>query len=252
MPPPIEITSVEWQRIVNVYVKHDGRIRTVAADLGWPLARTARLWRNGYPSLGYPPIKTVLARDAFSASEIRAERALIEKALPPSARINATAEVISAAESARIEIMVRREQERERTRADAIKSRAEEATLVSINRKNAIALNVMTAQVLRGASALSAKIQVELQAEADSGSMTVGQKLNLVRAAASIARFNSEASIMAVKAERMVLGNPIDTDGDAVVEDGGVDEAAAWIETAAKAIKRARARGLLAAGRQEH
>lgn len=244
--PPKEITHEEWQRIVAVFSKHEGRVRGAAAELGWPKARAARRYKLGYPSLGYPPIKTLLARDGFSMEEIRAERRLIEARLPPSAPMHATAEVISTAEQARISQLVRKEEERESARKDAIKARGEEATLVGINRRNAIALNVMTAQVLRGASALSAKIQEELEKEAKSSKMSLPQKLHLVRSAASIARFNAEASVMAVKAERLVVGSPIEQAGvDGQDERGSLDEAAAWIEKCAVALKKARSRGLL-------
>lgn len=245
MPAPKEITPEEWQRIVAVFAKHEGRLRATAAELGWPIARTTRCWKNGYASIGYPPIKTLLARDAFSAAEVRAERQLIEKRLPPSAPDEATAEVMSAAEEQRIKQLVRREDERERARQDAIKSRGEEATLVSINRRNAIALNAMTAQVLSGAATLSKTIQRELEQEATSSKLTLSQKLHLVRSAASIARFNAEASVMAVKAERMVLGAPIEANGDDETVGVSLADAEVWIDRCAKALGRARARGLL-------
>lgn len=247
MPAPKEITPEEWQRIVAVYAKHEGRLRATAAELGWPIARTTRCWKNGYPSIGYPSIKTVLARDAFSAMEVRAERQLIETRLPPSAPDDATAEVMSAAEEQRIKQLIRREDERALARKDAIKSRSEEATLVSINRRNAIALNAMTAQVLRGAAALSGTIQLELEAEALSSKLSLSQKLHLVRSAASIARFNAEASVMAVKAERMVLGAPIEATGhDDETAGVSLADAEVWIDRCAKALGRARSRGLLA------
>lgn len=247
MPPPKEITPEEWQRIVSVFAKHDGRPKAAGAELGWPRARAERRFKFGYPSLGYPPIKTILARDGFSASEIRAQRQLVEAQLPPSAPAQATAQVITTAEQARLQQMVRREDERELARKDAIKARGEEATLVSINRRNAIALNAMTAQVLHGAAVLSKKIQQELEKEATSGTMSLPQKLHLVRSAASIARFNAEASVMAVKAERMVLGAPIEAAPDVQDERGTLDQAEAWIEKCAAALKRARSRGLLSA-----
>lgn len=251
MPPPADITEEKWNQIVAVYQKHSGRMRAVAAELGWPLARTQRRWALGYPSLGFPPIKTLMARDSFSMTEIRAERANFEKRLPQVPLVSelpkenhARAVVISTAEQLRLEAMVRRESERERARQDAIKSRAAEATLVSINRGNAIALNAMTASLLHGASKLSHKIQQELEQEAKVSTLSLSAKLHLVRAAASIARFNSEATVMAVKAERLVLNTPIDVDEE-TPDAGSLDEAAEWIEKANTAIARARARGLL-------
>lgn len=247
MPAPKEITPEEWLRIVKVYARHEGRLRAVSVELGWPIARTTRLWMRGYPSLGYPSIKTVIARDGFSEMEVRARRAEISAALPPSAHTaEARAEVIHGAEEHRLRQMVVREQMQERARQDAVKSRAEEAMLISINRKNAIALNAMTAQILKGATTLSQKIQQDLEKEAISGTLPVGQRLHLVRAAASIARFNAEASVMAVKAERMVLNQPIEADSDEAGEHAGtLDEAEVWLNKYTKALKRAKERGLI-------
>jgi hypothetical protein len=260
MAAPRSINADEWQRIVAVYAKHEGRLHQTAAELGWPIARTTRLYKRGYPSIGYPPIKNILAADAFSANEIRAERQLMEGSLPPSAPVEVLSKVapdhqravvISTAEEARIKEMVRREEERERARKDSLKSKAEEATLVQINRRNAIALNVMTAQVLHGAGKLSSRIQKDLEREAAQGTLSTGEKLQLIRAAASIARFNAEASVMAVKAERMVMNTPIDAGPEQPTADGdAVADAVAWIEKAQKAIGRAKERGLLTAGKK--
>src|SRR5688572_24641926 len=116
MPPPADITEDKWNQIVAVFQKHSGRLQAVAAELGWPLARTQRRWNLGYPSLGFPPIKTILARDSFSMAEIRAERTRFERKLPqvPTEaelpKDNASrAIVISTAEQKRLEAMVRRE-----------------------------------------------------------------------------------------------------------------------------------------------
>lgn len=252
MPAPKEITPEEWQRIVSVYAKHDGRLKAIAAELGWPFARTQRRWNTGYPSLGLPPIKDIIGKEAFSAAEIRAARQLNEERLPSSADVTepldeGRAVVISTAEEARIKQMVKREEERERARQDALKARGEEATLVQINRRNAIALNLATMRLLQGASTLSEQIEKDLKSEAASGKMPVAERLRLVRSAASIARFNAEATMMAVKAERLVTGQPIETDTESAVSEGTLNEAAAWIEQCRVALERARERGLITA-----
>jgi hypothetical protein len=252
MPAPKEINKEEWQRIASVYAKYDGNLRMAAAALGWPIARTTRRYKLGYVSKGFPPIKTMLARDAFSANEIRAERELRagghSTLVKQKQRARAT-EVMSAEQALRVQSLVKAEETRARARADAVKSRAEEATLVLINRRNAIALNAVTAQVLKGATALSGKIQRALEEEAAGGQLTLNQQLHLVRSAASIARFNAEATVMAVKAERLVMGQPIETGpGDGQSDSGSLDEAAQWIRATVKAVEKAQLRGLLSPG----
>lgn len=257
MPAPRAINPEEWARIVGVFAKHEGRINAAAAELGWPKLRAYRVWTYGYPSVGYPPIKTILSRDSFSATEVRAERERMAKQLPPSADLtdpkddHQRAIVISEGEEQRVRQMVKREEERERARADALKSRTEEATLIQINRRNAIALNVMTTRLLQGANKLSEQIQLELEREAAAPTMPLGARLQLVRSAASVARYNAEASVLAVKAERLVVGDPIDADPDgAAAAESSLDEAAAWIEQCQRALARARSRGLLTAGKR--
>jgi hypothetical protein len=252
VPLVSNITPEEWDRIVAVYARHHGYSYAVAVELGWPIARARRVYMRGYKSLGLPPIKTLLAKDALSAEQIRAKRASMDAELPPTEevtsieQIESKATVIHAAEQARVRELVRLEEVREKAREDAVKSRADEALLISINRKNAMALNGVTASLMKGAIALSARIQTELEAAAFSGELTVQEKLNLVKSAASVARFNSEATMLAIKSERMVLGAPIDVPAESGV-DGSLEQAVEWIERSVRVVQRARDRGLLQA-----
>lgn len=253
MPPPIEMTPEFWQHVLAVYAKHDGHQHAVAEELSWGLKRVQRVWNRGYPSLGFPPVQQVLARDATAAAEIRAER---ERILRDTEVEDRAQQLMAAAtqkaplsddDQQRIAAMVERENERARARADAVKARGEEAALISASRRNAIALNAVTAQVLRGAVALAAKIQHALEAEAQQPSLSLAQQLGLIRQAAQVARFNAEAGLQAVKSERMVLGDPItaESEGDEQV-DGDLQDASRWIETTMRALHRAKQRGLVA------
>lgn len=248
------ISPKRWEAIVRVFARHQCQTVPIALELGWDEQRVRRVFRRGYPSKGYPPIKTLLAMDALATDEIRAQRNEIEESLPPSEPIASVEEVerkavvISDSENARVRMMVRREEERERSRNDAIKARAEEAMLISINRKNAIAMNGVTQQVMRGALALSEKLQQAMLDDAANGNLTTSQMLSFVRSAASIARFNSEVTVLSVKAERAVLGQPIDAPGDMPAGDANLDDAVQWIELASKVIGRAKDRGILGSG----
>ena len=99
---------------------------------------------------------------------------------------------------------------------------------------------------MRGAVSLAGLIERELQeVAAGTSEVSLSQKLQLIRSAASVARFNSEASMLAVKSERLVLGQPIETTPEITADDGSLDQAVDWIERAAKAVERAKSRGLL-------
>lgn len=267
------ITPADWDRIVEVYERHGGYSIKVAHELGWTHDRARRFFYKGVPSMGYPPIRTLLAMDNLSTEQIRARRAEIEEQIAyesnkpagserfpvrqkkkqpvvetPEA-VEAQAVVIQETEQARLRELVRLEEQRRKAREDAIQSRAEEATLVSINRRNAIALNGLTAKLMSGAAALSESIQQELEKMAQDKRVSTAEKLQLVRSAASVARFNSEATMLAIKSERMVLGQPIEAEPE-TRDDGTLDQAVEWIEMSIAAVRRARERGLLTATTQ--
>lgn len=253
-PAALAITRKEWNRIVGVFSKWDGRISLVATELGWRDERTRAIWNRGYPTLGYPPVKTILAKDVLSADEVRAARQRMKAKLPESEPIGseveivAKAHVIAGSEARRVAHMVLMEEERAKARADAVEARSEEAMLISMNRKNTLALNGMTSRILTGAVALSAKIEQELAAEAGPDSkLTVQEKLGLMRSAAHVARFNSEATMLAVKAERMVMGQPIQA-LDEKVESGDLRETERWLESTMQLLQRAKERGALGSG----
>lgn len=247
------ITSDEWNQLIEVYRKWDGRISMVAAELGWPEAKTRRVYKRGYPSLGLPGIETTLARDALATEEIRAGRQAIQERLPKVTPLSSpqiavqNPQVLARGEQKRIAVMVDAEERRVQARRDAVEARAEEAVLISITRRNAVALNGVTSKMLNGALALSTKIEQELKNLANDKSVSVEKKISLVKSAASIARFNAEASVLAVKAERMVTGQPIDTPDDesAVSTENSLIESERWINVAMKALNRAKERGVL-------
>lgn len=246
------ISQSEWDRICEVYRRHNGPRKSVAEELGWTIVRMKRVFKRGYPSQGFPPVMQVLCMDPDSVDEIRAKRQQLQKELPPSEpiesveEVEAKAVVIHTREQERIASLMRREDERRHAREDALEARTEEAVLVSSARRNAIALNGVTAQLMAGAIKLAAKIQKGLEEEASGGTMSTKEQLALVRSAASVARFSSETTMLAAKTERMVLGEPIETEPEHH-DDGSLEQAVAWIERSVRAVERARKRGLLTA-----
>lgn len=279
MPAPKEISPERWNHIVACFAKHDGRLYASARELGWPVARTRRVLEFGYPSIGYPSVKSLLALDHAGEQAIRAARADIEAERSKSSHeamaelveaakrtgLSATrvlgkarrtpedlvreqeepeSHVLTVAEQRRVAALVKREEERDKARTDAIKARGEEATLVSASRRNALALNAVTAQVLNGAIKLAARIQTALEVEASASTLSLRDQLALVRQAAQIARFNAEAGLQAVKSERIALGQAeLPEPGEHV--NGSLEDAESWIVTTTRALQRARDRGLM-------
>lgn len=249
------VTREMYDEWVAVFRKHGGPNAGAVAELGWLISKTKRVFKRGYPSLGLPPVADILAEDEvrIRAARRRAEEGLPEKIpLPTEDELQANEQraiVLADSESRRLQEMVRREEDRRKAREDAIQARSEEALLLGMQRRNAIALNGITAQLMKGAVSLAGLIQKELEAiAAGGGEMTTNQKLQLIRSAASVSRFNAEASMLAIKSERLVLGHPIEAAPEANVDDGSLDQAVDWIERAAKAVLRAKSRGLLKSG----
>jgi hypothetical protein len=251
------ITAEVYAELVEVYRKHGGPCDALCKELGWLPARAARVFTRGYKRSGHRPIVEILAEDQVA---IHANRRRLEEGLPPAPPLPTEDElqadsnravVIADHENRRLQELVRREEERRKAREDAIQARSEEALLLGMNRRNAIALNGVTAQLMKGAVALAGLIQQELE-KAASGQieLSLDHKLKLVRSAASVARFNSEASMLAIKSERLVLGQPIEAAAD-TPDDGSLEQAVAWIERSVKAVQRARARGLLGKGNDD-
>lgn len=249
------VTREMYDEWVEVFRKHGGPNAGAVAELGWLISKTKRVFKRGYPSLGLPPVADILAEDEvrIRAARRRAEEGLPEKIpLPTEDELQANEQraiVLADSESRRLQEMVRREEDRRKAREDAIQARSEEALLLGMQRRNAIALNGITAQLMKGAVSLAGLIQKELEEiAAGGGEMTTNQKLQLIRSAASVSRFNAEASMLAIKSERLVLGHPIEAAPEANVDDGSLEQAVDWIERAAKAVLRAKSRGLLKSG----
>jgi hypothetical protein len=140
-----------YEELLAVFRKHGGPCKDVYAELGCLSSRGKRLFKRPYPKLGLPAMADRLAEEEV---EIRAARRRKEEGLPEKVPLPSADElvadetravVIADGEARRLQEMVRREDERRRARADAIEARAEEALLLSLQRRNAIALNGITA-----------------------------------------------------------------------------------------------------------
>lgn len=245
------LTPSEWTRICGVYMKNNAEIFATSVELGWPIARTRRVYLRGYPSCGLPPVKEVLARDADSAEEVRAARheldvgpqEAIETIVKKRKGTNQTI-VIARGEAERVRMLVEREEMRRKSRADMIQSRAEEAMMISLNRRNSLALNGVTSQLLKGALALSEKIQQKLEEEARNEDLSALDGLQLLKQTAQIGRYNSEATMLAAKAERIVMGQPIEALAEEST-DGTLEGAVDWIQRSSAALQRAIDRGVV-------
>lgn len=232
---PRNVSPEDWERWLAAFREAPGQTSVVAEQMGVGERRARRLWRDGIPKQGLPAIRTVIAREQVEARALRGD--------PDAADL----EAVSGREQRTMLEMLEREKKRARVASDAAQTRAEEGRLVQAARRNALALMLSTSGVLKGAMQLGQRIEEALAAQAAGPLRDFDAKaaVALVRQAAAISRFGTEAAKMAVQMERLLMGQP---DGDSDLPDGArlsPEQAERWITVAARAVRMARERGVL-------
>jgi hypothetical protein len=205
--------------------------------MGVPRNRGRIAWHHGWPKQGRPPISELLAADKMAARAKRAEMEA-EGAEDPVVEETPTSALASESQRQVMAAMVERDKTRRKALDDSSRTRAEEGLLISVTRRNMMALGSVTAQLMRGAQALAPKLSQALQTEQLSvkDGMAVMQKLSV------IARLGAEAGKMAVQMERLALGEPM---GDEAAMTGGrltPADAERWMQLAMRTLERTRER----------
>jgi len=195
------LTREDWERALRAFEKvptavHVGRSLGVS-----PNARSVlRLLDEGIPALGLPPVRR--------AAQERA-RALVGDGPRSVARGDAIVDA-SAARVLEERVRLAREAETRETKllGDAADQRDEEIRLVRANRRAAIALGTVNAHLLRGALQMASAIDRDLSALPPGVSLR--ERLGYLRTIAGIVQRTAEASQVAVKMERLMMGEPTD------------------------------------------
>ena len=223
------MTDEEWERWIEAFRKHPGETVKVAELMGCPRNRARLAWYHGWPKQGRPAITELLAADQHAARAKRAELEEVEEELPEST----ARDLVEQGPDMVMRQMLERDQRRQRAAADSAKTRAEEGAMIATARRNGIALAAVTAQLIRGANTLMARIGPNLAKE----DISVKDAVSLVQKIAVITRLGTEASKMALTMERAAMGEPM---GDEVTANGRIkpEQAAAWVALGMKAIQR--------------
>lgn len=106
-------------------------------------------------------------------------------------------------------------------RQKRIEAQAEEASLASLSRKNAIRIGLAQTDLFDGAMVVSKEIKRRLQEHQRDGTLRdlgLGELRQLLQTCASIGERAHRVMRMAVEIERLVSGNPIQTGEDVVAE----------------------------------
>lgn len=139
------------------------------------------------------------------------------------------------------------EREREDARRQAIEARKQEGQIVQLARGTSVQALVLVGQIVTGARALAGTLKKQLEAEAAKPAADMSPKeivYLLGRVAEITARLNNAAEL-AMKMERLHLGEPtsligITTAGGSVADELTLDEAELQIEAAQQALRDAK------------
>lgn len=236
---PKRVSDLEWERWIETYRKHPGQIVKVAALMGCPRNRASIAWNKGWPKQGRPPVSELLEADKVMARKMRAEAEEAEAKGEAQPGSEAVAEVVpTAAELATPEastarnmaLMVEREKTRRASARDAALTRAEEGKLIKRARRNATELADVTAELLEGAKALMPRLRDLMEDEA--AELTLKEGISFMQKLAVLTKLGTEASKMALQAERLAMGQPVGDEDTAGAAGGELspEHAVKWMQ----------------------
>lgn len=215
-----------YEALVEAFRFEPGNCNAAAKHAGIGYVAAKRGWELGWPTRGWLPIKQVLAEEQAEARKRVAELEAREKELSDRER------------SLRVNI------DRETLRADALKRREDWARAATVSRGNAIASMGVQAELLRAALQQAANWKTQLQDP--TLKMSPAAVVKLLKDLSSSILQSNEALKVAQQVEHLALGEPTDIFGMAGMGEADNPEAAAQdIDLAARALARARARGLV-------
>lgn len=222
------ITPEIYAALVAAYRDSPGNHRLAASQAGvfWRTAKKG--WEEGWPATLWAakPIREVIAEEHAMARQTMVER--------DKAKDEALKRDLEEASRRAVELSIQPQAERDRVKQDAIEARAEEGTAVRLARSNAIGLLRTMGELVPAIKQLVVKTAAQMHLAVD---MTPGSLVRLLREFAAAAKAVSEATEMALKMERLVLGEPTEILGLMAI-DMSTDEAVREIMNAQEALFR--------------
>ena len=213
------ITQEFYDALVDGYARHPGSGRAAARAAGCDPRTARRGWSVGWPKNGFRPIAEVLAERQAAARAVVSQREQDAR----TADRDAAQELATTA------------------RTDAVKETATDGQIARTAKHNALAALATGANLLQRGF----KISKDLTSD-ELGKLTVMQRIKALKI---IAEFNKEASVaadMAVKLERLILGEPGEISEERHVHEFvQPKDMEATITRAQKALARAREHGVI-------
>ena len=223
-----KITRDFYDALVVAFREHPGEAVAAAKKAGVTYRTAKRGWEQGWPSAGdfARPIQEVIGEEQ---AEARAQRQ----------------KTFDQEESTRSAI-----------RRDAIDTRSQEGVVVRIARNNAVGYLGASQQMLVGVTSLAKRLRAELESLSepigtevgDDGverpvfpDLDMGKALRLMQTTASALRQGNEAALIAMRMERLHMGEPEMHLG---VQVETMEQAEQHVARATRALERARRKGL--------
>ena len=230
------MTDAEWEKWVALFREHPGETVKVAKLMGVPRNRARIAWYHGWPKHGKPAISDLIEQDktlarAHRASAVAAKEATADVEITPVVK-----ELAKRTESEVTEAVAERKKVMKRIQDDSIRTRSEEGMLINVSRGNALALAGLTVNLIKGARALSKRLEEQLTKD----QIPAREAMSMIKSIANVVRMNTDASLQVLEMERRVMGEPAPD-----VKASGrfnADEAAEHIALAFKAMEKYRAR----------
>lgn len=210
-----------YKKLIEAYRKEPANVSHAARVTGTDRRTCSRGWTDGWPRLGFKPIKELVESEQ---AETRSRLKKVREDELTRLKTQETQKVSAVDDGAR---------------EDAIMSRVEEARTVRAARHNAMGLLVVVQGMLKGATRLAASMESEI-ANADLKPATA---IALFQGIASTARQANETARLAITMERTLLGEPEKVIGVQITMTDS--EALREIDMANRAAVRAREAGIL-------
>ena len=208
-----------------------GTLEEVKRVTGLNTGSVQRLIDSGVPQRGLPSL-----RDAarIHAADVEKKLRLREKAAA-----EATSKELASTLEQRAKAAKAARQNEAKVLGDAVASRADEVLLVRANRKSALALARVNADLLQAGHAIAGSI---LEDTPSLKKLSARDRLGLLRTIAGIVHRTAQSSQVSVNMERLLMGEPTAilgrTDGGPRTEDMTLEEAEQWLSIANRAFER--------------
>lgn len=218
--------------ILEGFRRHPDSQREAAKFAGVDKKTAAKAWLTAWPSMGYRPVKDVLAEEQAAVRGLRqaAEERSAAAAVLEQARVEREALLADASAEAKARLVdVEREARRkldevdarcaaraaeltERARVDSLEQKADEATLAKAARKNVLVMHGVVAGALASARTLAARLAELANGVADATGklrpLSVKEATELFRQLSRGVRELNQATHLAIQVERLRVGDP--------------------------------------------